>query len=122
MMPCHRADPHVPVRSLPASLARADRWLAMRLLDAAARCGCPVRLPGAAAMMRSGGRANGHDCKGRRMHPLIDQHREAIHDLCRAYGVARLELFGSAATDACDPDRSDLDFIVAYPLGYGFGP
>ena len=56
------------------------------------------------------------------MHPLIDQHREAIHDLCRAYGVARLELFGSAATDAYDPDRSDLDFIVAYPLGYDFGP
>ncbi len=56
------------------------------------------------------------------MNPLIDRHREAIHDLCRVYGVARLELFGSAATDAFDPDRSDVDFIVAYPPDYDFGP
>lgn len=56
------------------------------------------------------------------MNPLIDRHREAILDRCQAYGVARLELFGSAATDAFDPDRSDIDFIVAYPPDYDFGP
>ena len=35
--------------------------------------------------------------------------------------MARLELPGAAATDAYDPDRSDLDFIVAHPPGYDFG-
>lgn len=47
---------------------------------------------------------------------------EAIRGLCREYGVPRLELFGSAATDAFDPDRSDIDFFVEYPLDYEFGP
>lgn len=56
------------------------------------------------------------------MNPLIERHREAILGLCRAYGVARLELFGSAATDAFDLERSDVDFIVEYPPGYDFGP
>jgi len=56
------------------------------------------------------------------MNPVIDRHREAILDLCRACGVARLELFGSVATDAFDPDRSDVDFIAAHPPDYDFGP
>lgn len=42
--------------------------------------------------------------------------------LCRTYGVRRLELFGSAATNAFDLERSDIDFIVEYPPGYDFGP
>ncbi len=53
---------------------------------------------------------------------VIQQHREAILALCREYGVARLEIFGSAATDAFDPDRSDVDFLVEYPPDYDFGP
>ncbi|MGI8483867.1 MAG: nucleotidyltransferase family protein [Thermomicrobiales bacterium] len=53
---------------------------------------------------------------------LIEQHREAILALCRKYGVARLEIFGSAATDAFDPDRSDVDFLVEYPPDYDYGP
>lgn len=56
------------------------------------------------------------------MNPIVARHREAIHDLCREFGVAKLELFGSAATDAFDPERSDIDFIVHYPLDYDFGP
>lgn len=56
------------------------------------------------------------------MNPLIERHRDAIVALCREYGVTRLELFGSAATDTFDPDRSDVDFIVHYPEGYEFGP
>jgi predicted nucleotidyltransferase len=36
--------------------------------------------------------------------------------------VARLELPGPAETDAYDADRFDLDFIVAHPPGYDFGP
>ena len=42
---------------------------------------------------------------------LID-HREAIEALCRAWGVDRLEVFGSAADGRFDPARSDVDFIV----------
>ena len=55
------------------------------------------------------------------MTPLIANHLDAIRALCREYGVARLEVFGSAATDAFDPDRSDVDFIVEYPPDYEFG-
>ncbi len=55
------------------------------------------------------------------MVPLIEQHLEAIRALCREHGVNRLELFGSAATDAFDPARSDIDFVVEYPPGYEFG-
>lgn len=56
------------------------------------------------------------------MHPLIEQHKEAIRALCREFGVKRHELFGSAATDEFDPDRSDVDFLVEYPDDYDFGP
>lgn len=48
--------------------------------------------------------------------PLIaelDGKREALSALCRRFGVARLELFGSAARGAdFAPARSDLDFLV----------
>ena len=47
------------------------------------------------------------------MASVLDSHLAEIPDLCRRYGVARLELFGSAAGDAFDPQRSDLDFLVA---------
>lgn len=56
------------------------------------------------------------------MNPIIEQHKDAIRDLCREFGVARLEVFGSAATDEFDPDRSDIDFIIEYPPDYDFGP
>lgn len=56
------------------------------------------------------------------MLPLIADNVDAIRALAREFGVARLEVFGSAATDAFDPDRSDVDCIVAYPPGYEFGP
>ena len=56
------------------------------------------------------------------MIPLIEQHLDAIRALCREYGVARLELFGSAATDDFDPTTSDVDFLVEYPPDYDFGP
>jgi uncharacterized protein len=56
------------------------------------------------------------------MHPLIEEHFDAIRALCREFGVAKLELFGSVMTDAFDPARSDIDFIVHYPDDYDFGP
>lgn len=41
--------------------------------------------------------------------------QEAVAALCQRYGVARLEVFGSAARGAdFDPDRSDIDFLVAF--------
>ncbi len=60
--------------------------------------------------------------EGRQLLRPVEQNLEAIRALCREYGVARLELFGSAATDAFDPERSDVDFLVEYPPGYDFGP
>lgn len=56
------------------------------------------------------------------MNPHIAHHREAILALCREFGVARLELFGSAATDMFDQERSDVDFLVEYPPDYDYGP
>ncbi len=49
------------------------------------------------------------------MHALIEQHREDIAQLCRRFGVRRLEVFGSAArgTDF-DPPTSDADFLVSF--------
>ena len=45
--------------------------------------------------------------------PLIDHHDEIVA-LCRAYGVERLEVFGSAADGRFDAQRSDFDFIVSF--------
>ena len=49
------------------------------------------------------------------MHALIEQQRDAIANICRRFGVQRLEVFGSAAraTDF-DPDTSDADFLVEF--------
>lgn len=56
------------------------------------------------------------------IHPAVAQHIPAIRDLCEEFGVERLDIFGSAVTDAFDPDCSDVDFLVTYPDGYEFGP
>jgi predicted nucleotidyltransferase len=55
------------------------------------------------------------------MQRIIEQHQDELVALCREFGVIRLELFGSAATDAFDPLRSDIDLIVEYPPDYDFG-
>lgn len=49
------------------------------------------------------------------MHACIAEKREELAELCRRYGVVRLEIFGSAAraTDF-DPDTSDADFLVEF--------
>ena len=51
------------------------------------------------------------------MHPLIVEKRPQIESLCRRFGVARLELFGSATTEDFAEDRSDFDFLVEFVLG-----
>jgi predicted nucleotidyltransferase len=56
------------------------------------------------------------------MIPLIEDHLEEIAALCREFGVARLEVFGSAATGAFDPERSDVDFLVEYAPETDLGP
>jgi len=49
------------------------------------------------------------------MHPAIDQYRDDIADLCRRFGVTRLEAFGSAARASdFDPAKSDADFLVEF--------
>jgi len=42
----------------------------------------------------------------------IDQ--EQIRQICRAYGVRRLEIFGSYLREDFSPERSDLDFFVDF--------
>jgi predicted nucleotidyltransferase len=48
------------------------------------------------------------------MASVLAPHLAEIPELCRRYGVARLELFGSAGTDAFDPERSDIDFLIEF--------
>lgn len=43
--------------------------------------------------------------------------REAIAAACRAHGVQRLRLFGSAASGRFDPSRSDVDVLVEFAAG-----
>ena len=50
-----------------------------------------------------------------RVHPAIAEHKSEIANLCRAYGVLRLEAFGSGAREKdFDPARSDADFLVEF--------
>ncbi len=56
------------------------------------------------------------------MHKIIEDNKKSIVDLCRRYGVAKLEVFGSVCTPEFDPARSDVDFLVEYPPNYDFGP
>lgn len=39
---------------------------------------------------------------------------DAIAEICDRHQVRRLSLFGSAATEAFDPDSSDVDFLVEF--------
>lgn len=51
----------------------------------------------------------------------INAYMDELTELCRKYGVKRLELFGSAAQGHFDPQHSDVDFVVDFteqhPLG-----
>ena len=47
------------------------------------------------------------------MHAEILRHRDTLVALCRRHGVARLDVFGSAARGVdFDPARSDVDLLV----------
>lgn len=61
------------------------------------------------------------------MSPALVLDREAIASACRAHGVQRLRLFGSATSDRFNPGRSDVDVLVEFapgtpdPFGAYFG-
>ncbi|MEZ4499767.1 MAG: nucleotidyltransferase domain-containing protein [Thermomicrobiales bacterium] len=55
------------------------------------------------------------------IHPSIEAHRHEITQLCEEYGVARLEVFGSAVSGEFDPDRSDVDFLVEFGDRFRYG-
>lgn len=48
------------------------------------------------------------------MIPEIEQRHPELADLCRRFGVRRLQLFGSAATGDFAPAASDLDFVAEF--------
>lgn len=56
------------------------------------------------------------------MNPLNEHQLDAIRALARAYGVTRLDIFGSICTPEFDPQTSDIDILVTYPANYDFGP
>ncbi len=43
---------------------------------------------------------------------IVKDKQAELEALCRQYGIVKLDIFGSAMTDAFDPERSDIDFIV----------
>src|SRR5690242_12843912 len=55
------------------------------------------------------------------MIPEIEQHRDEIIAICKEFGVERLYLFGSAASNDFDRQTSDIDFLVIDPDDYDYG-
>jgi len=49
-----------------------------------------------------------------RLPAQIESQRAQIAAICARFGVRRLELFGSAATEAFDAVLSDFDFLVEF--------
>jgi hypothetical protein len=50
----------------------------------------------------------------------FERHLDRIAELCRRYGVIRLEVFGSAATGMGFDDESDVDFLYEMEKGPGY--
>lgn len=48
------------------------------------------------------------------MKRILEENLPALTGLCEKYGVARLEIFGSAAADTFNAGTSDLDFLVTF--------
>ena len=57
------------------------------------------------------------------MHPAIGEKKDELARLCRRYEVARLEIFGSAASGAdFDAHTSDADFLVEFDADSKMAP
>lgn len=56
------------------------------------------------------------------MHPFVEQkirsHSEEIRKICKRARVHHLDLFGSAASNAFNPDKSDIDLLVGFEESY----
>lgn len=52
----------------------------------------------------------------------VETKREAVRDVCRKYGVMKLEVFGSAAEGAFSTGNSDVDLLVEFLPGVSLGP
>jgi uncharacterized protein len=48
------------------------------------------------------------------LEPGLEARREDVASLCRQFGVAALDVFGSAVNGQFDPSHSDYDFIVRF--------
>ncbi len=46
--------------------------------------------------------------------PLLVEHEETVRELCRRFGVERLDVFGSAARGEFVPGQSDIDLLVRF--------
>ena len=56
------------------------------------------------------------------MMPVLKEKHEELVELCRRFGVKRLEVFGSASGEAFDPERSDIDLLVEFQPDQDLGP
>lgn len=54
------------------------------------------------------------------MHPLLENRKNEVAQVCRDHGVERLEVFGSVARGEVR-EASDVDFIVRFSLPHGPG-
>ena len=53
----------------------------------------------------------------------LAERQSEVADLCERFGVRRLEVFGSAASEEkFDPQKSDVDFIVEFHRDRDLGP
>lgn len=48
------------------------------------------------------------------MYAVIEDSRDRIAQLCRLYGVRRLEIFGSALREDFNPETSDVDVVAEF--------
>ena len=51
---------------------------------------------------------------------ILQDKRDAIVELCTRYGVARLDLFGSALREDFRPGESDIDLLVEFEPHEGY--
>ncbi len=56
-----------------------------------------------------------------KLHPDIAIHLDEIIQICREFGITRLEVFGSAVTGDFDSERSDLDLLIEFPEDFDYG-
>jgi len=54
------------------------------------------------------------------VHEVIAARLPEVEELCRALGVRRLDVFGSAVGDSFDPVSSDVDVLVEFDARPGF--